>query len=236
MHKWRRRLAAVFQSLALLCLLPACEGAGEGQLSGRLFLRGCPLYDPTTPGSAEVPNPIPEYSLDPQYFFGEHQWSVMSGFTSADPRGIDRLRIRLQHSSGKPDRADTFDLLVYDLARYSSLQDAALARGEPGMPIVPPDIDGASVPLPGDPAATVRSELSLNISCWFPHVKPMLRGYVKFTELGEELGETVAGEFAVTVEDARATREQGSPAPAPDAAGELSGWFRFPLRAGPLVP
>lgn len=223
-------------ALALGSALSGCEGAGEGQLSGTLFLRGCPPLDPTPAGSFDVPNPLPAFSLDPQYFFGELQFAYLMGFQTADPRGVDRLRVRLQRNSAHPDRADTFDLIVYDLDRYMGLQDAAIARGEPGMPIVPPDIDGASVPLPGDPAATVRGALSLNITCWFPRVQPMLRGHVKFTSLGRKVGEEVAGEVSVTIEDARATREQGGTPTVPDTAGQLSGSFRFPLRAGPLVP
>lgn len=223
-------------ALALGSALAGCSGQGEGQISGTLFLRGCPAQDPTPAGSLEVPSPLPSFSLDPQYFFGELQYSVLMGFITADPRGVDRLRVRLQRTSAAPDRADTFDLIVYDLDRYLSLQDAAVARGEPGMPIVPPDVDGASVPLPGDPAATVRAGLSLNITCWFPRVQPMLRGHVKFTALGRKVGEEVAGEVSVTVEDARAIREQGGTPTVPDTAGQLSGSFRFPLRAGPLVP
>jgi hypothetical protein len=223
-------------ALALGGALSGCAGAGEGQLSGTLFLRDCPPLDPTPAGSLEVPNPLPSFSLDPQYFYGELQYSVLMGFQTADPRGVDRLRVRLQRNAGRPDRADIFDLIVYDLERYMSRQEAALARGEPGMPIVPPDIDGASVPLPGDPAATVRGALSLNITCWFPRVQPMLRGHVRFTSLGRKLGEEVAGEVSVTVEDARAMREQGGATVIPDTAGQLTGSFRFPLRAGPLVP
>jgi hypothetical protein len=76
----------------------------------------------------------------------------------------------------------------------------------------------------------------MNNTCWFPVVAPTLRGYVKFTSISQNLGDEIAAELNVTVEDARATREQGNPPPAPDVAGQLSGSFRFPLRAGPLVP
>jgi len=213
-----------------------CQGAGEGQVSGTLFLRGCPARDPTAPGTSDVPSPLPDYSLQPAYFYGEVQRSLQQGTSAPDPRGVDRMVIRLQRDSGRIERADALDLLVYDLDRYPQIQAAALARGEAGVPILPPDVDSTTAPLPGDPAASVRAELSLNITCWFPRVKPLLRGYINFSQLGRNLGEEVAGEFSVTIEDGRAIREQGTPMAIPDAAGALSGWFRFPLRAGPVVP
>ncbi len=220
--------------LLLVTAVTACQGAGEGQISGTLFLRGCPDRDPTASGSKELPDPLPAFSLNPQYFFGDVIRSVQQGLSSPDPRGVDRLSIHLQRNSGTADRTDSFDLLLYDLDRFLDLQAAALARGERGMPIVPPNVDGAQAPLPGDPAASVRASISLNVTCWFPRVAPLLRGYVYFSAIGRNLGEEVAGELHVTVEDARATREQGAGA-IPDAAGELSGWFRFPLRSGSLV-
>ena len=63
---------------------------------------------------------------------------------------------------------------------------------------------------------------------------PQLRGYVYFSKLGNKLGDEIAGEFAVTVEDLRARREEGQTvALSPDVAGQLSGYFSFPLRTGP---
>jgi hypothetical protein len=230
---WVRALAV---GSALLSGLAGCQGAGEGQVDGTLFLRGCPPLDPTEPGSRDVPSPLPAFSLDPQYFYGEVMLSLKQGLSAQDPRGVDRMRIRLQRDSGKPDRANSLELLIYDLDRFPQIQDAAIARGERGAPIVPPDLDTTTAPLPPDPGASVRGSLSLNATCWFPSVKPLLRGYVYFSSLGRNLGEEVAGELSVTIEDERAAREQGSPPPAPDAAGSLTGWFRFPLRSGSVVP
>lgn len=232
----KRRTKTASWLLGIGCLLVGCGGAGEGQISGTLFMRGCPPRDPTPEGSSEVPTPLPPFSLEPRYFFGEVIRSLKQGLSNTDPRGIDRLRIRLQSDSGKIERSDTFEMLVYDLDRFPQVQAAALARGERGVPIVPPALDDPQAPLPSDPAASVRASIALNVTCWFPRVKPLLRGYVYFSALGRTLGEEVSGELAVTVEDARATREQGDPPPVPDAAGELHGWFRFPLASSPVIP
>ncbi len=222
--------------LCALCVLPGCEGSGQGQVSGTLFLRGCSSLDPTMPGSSDVPNPLPPYSFDPQYFFAEVEQAIQPGLGSTDPRTVSTMNIRLQRTSGTPDAADYLDLLVYDIDRFPSIQAAALAQGQQGVPITPPDLSGMSVPLPGDPAATVRASLSLNVTCVYPEVAPLLHGYIHFTSFGTNLGDQIAAEFSVTIEDARAAREQGNPPPAPDAAGALTGWFSFPLAAGPLEP
>lgn len=220
----------------LTCLLAAtgCEGAGEGAVDGTLFLRGCPAQDPTDSATLDVPNPLPSYSMGPRYFFGEVMRSIQQGWTESnrDPRGVDNMHIRLQRDSGKAERSDTFDLFIYDMDKYPAIEAAALARGEQGAPILPPDLDGNFVPLPGDPAASVRAAVNLNVTCWFPRVTPLLRGWVRFSSLGKDLDDEIAGEFSVTLEDARATRQMTPP----DAAGALSGWFRFPLRSGPVVP
>jgi hypothetical protein len=222
--------------VSAVLFLGACEGVGDGQVSGTLFLRGCPDLDPTTAGSSDLPSPLPAFRLDPQYFFGEVLRAAESGLGATDPRGSDSMHIRLQRNSSRAERADTFDLFIHDLDRLPAVQDAALRRGEPGAPILPPPVSGTAVPLPSDPGVSVRAALSLNVSCWFPRVQPALRGSVYFSSLGRELGDQVAGRIEVTVEDERAIREQGSPPPAPDAAGALSGWFSFPLRSGPVVP
>lgn len=231
-----QRAATLALGLGLTLGAAGCAGTGEGEVNGTLFLRGCPDRDPTDPNSDDVPNPLPPYSLNPSYFYGEIQHSVEQGVSTADPRGVDRMHIRIQRDSGKGDKADGLDLLVYDLDRYPQIQAAALAAGQPGVPILPPDLDSTTAPLPGDPAASVRAALSLNITCWFPRVKPLLRGTINFSQLGRNLGDEVAGQFSVDIEDDRAIRQQGTPMAVPDAAGALTGWFRFPLRAGPLVP
>jgi hypothetical protein len=214
--------------------LAGCEGAGSGQVSGTLFLRGCPAQDPTPAGSTEVPSPLPAFSLNPQYFFGEVQQAPQSEVFSDDPRGVTNMEIRLQRNSGDVDMADVFTLLIYDVANYPQLQAAAIQSGSPGAPIIPPDLSSTTAPLPGDPSMSVAASISLNLTCAFPSVAPLLSGYVNFSMLGQNLGDTVAGQFSVTVEDARAIREQGNPPSSPDTAGAFTGWFNFPLRAGPL--
>jgi hypothetical protein len=219
--------------LLLLGLAGAgCEGAGVGQLSGTLFVRGCPVYDPTAPGSLEVPRPLPSYSLDPEYFFAEAEPGTRRT-PSDDPPGVTRLKLRMQKSSHKAERTDVFELLVYDVDGLPALQAAALARGLAGVPIIPPPLDQTPVPPPPAPDSTVRAALRLNGNCPYPVVAPQLRGYVRFTEIGSQPGDMLAGEFTVSVEDLRAQREQGTPAPSVDVAGALVGSFRFPLRTGP---
>jgi hypothetical protein len=211
-----------------------CAGEGVGQVSGTLFVRGCQPYDPTTVGSRDVPSPLPGYAMDPTFFFAELEYPARRT-PADDPPGVTRLRIRLQRSSHKVERADSFELFVYDLDGLKDRQDVLLAHGESGMPIVPPPLDVTPVPPPPDPASTVRAALVLNGTCDYPLVAPLLRGFVHFTEIGSRPGEILAGEFAVTLEDLRATREQGPSAPSPDVAGALSGNFRFPIRTGPAV-
>jgi len=209
-----------------------CAGEGVGQLDGTLFARGCPAFDPTTPGSSDVPSPLPAYAMDPKYFFAEIMVSTRLS-PSEDPPGVTRLSIRLQNSPPKSERADAFELFIYDLDGLESRQASHLARGEPGMPIIPPPLDVTPVPPPPDPALTVRASLQLNGTCKYPLVTPLLRGFVHFTEIGKQPGAILAGEFSVTLEDLRAAREQGTPAPSPDVAGALTGSFRFPIRTGP---
>lgn len=209
-----------------------CEGAGVGQVSGTLFVRGCPIYDPTTPGSREVPQPLPRYALDPEYFFAEAEPGTRRT-PSDDPPGVTRLQLRMQKSSHKAERTDVFELLVYDVDGLPAQQDAALARGLAGVPIVPPPLDQTPVPPPPAPDSTVRASLRLNGNCPYPVVAPQLRGFVRFTEIGSQPGDMLAGEFTVSIEDLRAEREQGTPPPSVDVAGVLTGSFRFPLRTGP---
>lgn len=217
--------------LVLSALLAAtgCEGVGEGQLSGTLFIRDCPAQDPTTPGSRDVPNPLPAFALDPHYFFGE---VLFPQRPDLDPNAVDSMVIRLQRTSHKPERTDLFELSLSDLDHVLTNQAAAMARGTAGLPILPPDVGTTMAPLPTDPALSARASLKLNGTCDSPRVAPLFRGYVHFTALGRNVGDEVAADLRVTVEDGRAQREQGNPPPAPDVAGELSGSFRFRLTSG----
>jgi hypothetical protein len=224
---------ACFGGLLLLgaLLFSGCGDAGTGQVAGTLFLRGCPDQDPTN-GQGGVPAMLPAFSLDPQFFAAEVMLSVRMGSTY-DPRGVDSLRLRLQRSSHPFYLTDDFELLVYDLDQYPQRQAAAIAQGQPGMPILPPALAQPSVPLPGDPAASVRASLSLHATCPYMPEEPLLRGYVNFSALGRNLGDTVAGQFAVTVEDARSRRAQGMMPATVDVAGQLSGSFSVQIQAGP---
>ncbi len=211
--------------------LAGCEGRGEGQIDGRLFLRHCPVQDPLAPDAAGLPSPLPEFSLDPQYFLVDVMFAQKPSWFP-DPRAVDSMFIRLQRTSHKPDRTDVFTLSVHDIDGILAVQEQALARGEPGVPILPPMVSTGAAPLPPDPAQSVRADIALNGSCQFSTAEPLLRGHIRFSSLGRNIGEEIAGELKVSVEDGRAIREQGSPPPSPDAAGELSGWFRFNISRG----
>lgn len=232
MRRWWTRLLVALSGAVWGLSLSGCVGDGEGQVSGTLFLRGCHRFDPQ-PESAGLPSPLPSYNLAPTEFLGEIHHGLHVGFISPDPRTFERMVIRLQRTAAPMDRSDGLMLMIPDLDQAWAVQEAALARGEPGIPIVPPDIDGASVPLPGDPAQRVAASLYVRGSCRYPLVSPTLRGHIRFSAIARDLGEETAAEFKLTIEDARAIREQGSPPPSPDAAGELQGSFRFPLAAGP---
>lgn len=232
----RRRCILVLALVAPFFV--ACEGDGEGQLSGSLFLRGCPALDPTRHGDvsgSELPSPLPDFSLSPQNFYVEIITGVRTGLR-ADPRTPDRLLLRMQRGSNKLERADGFELLVHDISQLEMLQAKALADGKAGAPIVPPPLDMPTVMLPGDPDATVRAGLLLNNSCRHPLAQPSLRGTVRFSEIGRTVGEHVAGEVDVTVEDLRAMREQAGARVVPDVVGSLRGWFRIPIQSGPASP
>lgn len=220
-------------SVVALCgsLLAACEGGGDGQVSGTLFLRGCPWLDAGDHSPTELPSPLPAFTLNPQFFYAEVVWGVKTGL-HPDPRTVDRLQLRLQRGSNKQDRSDGFELLVHDLNKLEQLQLDSIQKGLHGVPIVPPPIAQVSVPLPASPDSEVRAGLVVNNTCRYPRAEPSLRGYVRFSEYGRRVGETVAGEFDVTIEDQRAIREQGNPPANPDVAGALHGWFRIPIRSG----
>lgn len=232
MRRWLSCLLLALPSAVCGTLLSGCVGEGEGQLGGTLFLRGCHRYDPM-PDSPGLPTPLPNYNLAPTVFLGEIHHYNRVGFISPDPRTFERMVIRLQRTAAPQDRVDGLMLMIPDLDQVFAIQEAALARGEPGVPVVPPDVEGDTAPLPGDPAQSVRASLYVRGSCRYPLVSPTLRGHVRFSAIARDLGEETAAEFQLTIEDARAIREQGSPPPSPDAAGALQGSFRFPLRAGP---
>ena len=233
--RWLRRVG-LGGALALGILSGAgCAGEGTGQLAGTLFMRGCAAQDPTPPGSSEVPSPLPAFALDPIAFYGEVARQIDTPPIRHPGGSLDRIRIRLQRGTEKAERADVFELIIADIDRALADQAAALARGEPGFPILPPPVSGSTVLLPGDPFASAHAGIQLHNSCEFLLVQPQLRGYVRFNELGRELGEYVDAEVGLTVEDARATREQGGMPKVVDTAGALSGSFRFQLRAGPAV-
>lgn len=233
-RRHRRARIAAPSVLALALFASGCEGRGEGQISGTLFLRDCPDQDPTYDSkrsSTVVPSPLPDFALNPTYFFVDVQFAQRPGWYP-DPRAVDSMFIRLQRSSHKPDRTDVFQLSVHDIDGVLAAQQAALSRGEPGVPIIPPNVSTMNAPLPDDPAESVRADIALNGSCQFSRVEPLMRGHIRFSALGRNVGEEIAAELRVTVEDGRAAREQGSPPPSPNVAGELAGSFRFFISRG----
>lgn len=229
------RRSAVLCFALCIAWASGCEGSGEGALSGTLFLRGCPTLDPTAAGSVYAPSVWPEFDLKPEHFYVEVVHGIRSGF-HPDERSTDRLLLRMQRGSTKLERSDGFELLVHDVSKLALMQETALAQGKPGVPIVPPPVGTTTAPLPGDPDASVKAGLLLNNTCRYPQAQPSLRGHVLFSELGLSVGQTVAGNIVVSVEDQRAQREQAGGAVVPDVAGTLTGWFRIPVRSGPASP
>lgn len=227
-------LGALFSVGALFSLGAGagCGTEGEGQIQGTFFLRGCEAQDPTPHGSTEVPAPLPAFALDPGYFYAD---VLRSPHTAAHHEGesLDRLHVRLQRGSEKPERTDVFELMVPDMNRALRDQELAIARGERGFPILPAPVAGSTAPLPGDPYAFARASLSLHSSCTRQIVQPQFRGYIRIIEAGRVIGEWVEGEVGLTIEDSRAIREQGGMPTYVDTAGALSGRFRVKLAAGP---
>lgn len=213
-------------------LLTGCEGVGDGQVSGTLFLRGCPSLDPTEQSAMEVPSPLPAFALNPQYFYAEVILGIKTGL-HPDLRTVDRLQLRLQRGSNKMERSDGFELLVHDLGKLEELQARSLRAGAPGIPIIPPPLGQATSPLPTSPDESVRAGLVLNNSCRYPQAQPSLRGHIRFSEVGHRVGDYLAAEFDVAIEDERAIRQEGGPPVHPNVAGALHGWFRLPIRSGP---
>jgi hypothetical protein len=208
----------------LLLGLAACEGGGEGQVEGRLFLRGCPAQGSTEP--AGMPE-VPAFQLDPTYFVAE---PILSSRPDQDPRVLNRLLLRLQRSSHRPGLTDVFTVLLYDT-------DALQGKEGVALPIVPPPIGSEQdpfVPLPTDTGPGARAGLRLDGTCPFARVTPTLRGSITFSELGLEAGQYMAATFSAVVEDLRGARSGIAPADRA-AAGELSGWFRFPIVRGRSV-
>ena len=158
-----------------------------GQLSGTLFVRGCAPLDPTSPGSHDVPSPLPAYAMDPSFFFAELQLASRLELQSSDPPGVNRLRLRMQTSSPKIERADAFELFIYDLDATGRppgqrpgerpVRECRSARRRSTSPRC------RRGPIR---ASTVRASLVLNGSCDYPMVAPLLRGYVHFTEIGQQ--------------------------------------------------
>lgn len=201
-----------------LLLGAGCEG-GTGQVTGTLFLRGCP--DQGTDQAAGMPSPLPAFDLRPTFFAAEPIWSLPD---DPMPRTVNRLVIRLQRSSQKPERTDALVMYLDDVTRLQ----ARLGTAEP---LTPPALDGPSVPLPAQGETRVLAGLTLAGTCPMTRVAPMLTGAVTFSALGMNPGDTVAGQLSVTVSDPRGARAGAAPADQ-DAAGAFAGWFRFPIGTG----
>lgn len=214
----RRHPAQALLAAALLC---GCEGGGEGQVSGSLFLRGCPEQ-----GSAAAPAP---FALDPSYFAADTIRSATAGQSGSqlDERIPNRMELRLQRSSHRPELTDAFALYLTDV-------DALRGRlGQP-FPISAAPLSGAEAPLPAEAPPTVRAALWLRGTCPYANVQPQLRGTVTLRELGFEPGEWVDADFSVTADDDRGARLGAAPADR-DAAGQLAGSVRLQIRRGRSV-
>lgn len=238
-HAALRAGPASFARGSLLALwavsaVAGCSTEGSGLIEGTLFIRGCESQDPTPRGSTEVPSPLPAFTLDPKYFYAEI-WHRQDDAAHPVGESLDRLRVRLQRGSEKPERTDVFEVLVPDMNRALRDQEQAIARGERGFPILPPPVAGTSAPLPTDPYASARASLALRQDCKMPLVQPQFRGFIRLIEAGRERGEWVEAEVGLTIEDARATREQGGMPTFVDTAGALSGRFRVKIETGPAV-
>lgn len=206
--------------LLMSVLLLGCAGGGTGQVTGTLFLRGCP--DQGTDDPTGMPTPLPAFDLSPSFFAAE---PILAFLPDLDPRGINRLLIRLQRSPNKAELTDVFTLYVDDVKTQLTRLGAPQA-------ITPPALGGTSVPLPTQGSTRVLGSLSLTGTCPVARAQPSLTGTVTFSALGRNAGDPVAGQFSVTVSDPRAARDS-VPAGDQDAAGAFAGSFQFPVQFGP---
>lgn len=220
-----RARTSVRAALLLPLCLGACEGEGSGRLGGHLFLRGCP--DSAEPPVAEanqpsgMPTPLPPFELQPTFFAAEPMLAVDP---QLDPRGVNRLQVRLQRGSLRPERTDVFLLYLVDVDH--------LPLGTP-LPVTPPRLDEPVVPLPSQSQPLVRAALLLRGTCRYARVEPMLQGQVRINKLGLTTGDELDMEIlSLAVQDPRGKREGKAPADW-DAAGDLSGWFQMRIQRGP---
>lgn len=211
-------------ALSVCAALAACEGQGEGQLEGALFVRGCPLQGSDDPQG--MPAPLPPFRLDPTFFSAEPLPSLPPT-QNADRRNISRLAIRAQRDGSAAERTD--GLLLY-------LTDIDALRGAVGkpLPLLDPPLTDPGVPLPSAPRSGVKAALYLNGTCPFARAQAYLQGTVTFTQLGDNLGDAIAAQLDVTVTDPRSARA-AIPAADQDAAGALRGSLRLTVQSGPAT-
>ncbi len=210
-------------AVAVMAVPGGCAGQGQGQVSGALFLRGCP--DQGSNDATGMPS-VPPFALDPTYFAAEsiHTLAIF-GMDPADPRDVEVQDIRLQRGPELPEYTDVLRFVLTDVA---ALQRQA---GQP-VPITVPALDQPSQPLPINDGPRIQAALTMLATCPFPRVEPALHGSITFHTLGFELGEWLDASFSLTVEDPRGVRSGKAPQDM-DAAGQLSGYFRFQIQMGP---
>lgn len=199
--------------------LSGCGEQGAGQVQGTLFIRGCVQQGTLDPKG--MPAMLPAFDLLPGFFAAE---SLRSIRPDQDPRGMDRLLVQLRRSGHRADRTDSLTFVFTDVPGLKS------KVGTEVQLTVPP-ITSDTQPLPTDTGPRVGASLALTGTCLSPHVAPTLSGTLLIEELGFALGETVAGRFNLTIRDLRGEREK-IPKEDQSAAGQLSGWFRFPIQPG----
>jgi hypothetical protein len=204
--------------LPIAGLLAACGPHGEGQVSGTLFLRGCPELE-------ETGQPAP-FQLDPEYFAADTVRAAAAGASASDPdvRIPDRIEVRLQRSTH---RIQLTDALVLYLTDVVALRD----RLDRPFPIIAAPLAGDTVQLPTEGPPFARAALLLHGTCPFARVQPQLRGTLTLGELGFEPGEWVSAGFTLDVEDDRGARNGVAPADR-DAGGRLTGSFRMQITRG----
>ncbi len=212
----------------VLWVLCSCEGQGEGQLSGTLFLRGCAVPgDPAT----GMPSPLPPFSLSPNFFAAEPIYGIdpLTG-KRADPSDnlltVNDMIIRLQRDGQRPERIDLFELFLHDV-------DGLITASRQGdIPFAVAPLDLPNVPLPQVAGPYIKAALLLHDACPYAKVQPAIAGAVRFHALGLDPGDLLDAELvSVSLTDQRSIRD-GLIAADRDAAGSLAGYFRFPIQRG----
>ena len=201
-------------ALAAVVLLLGCsEGNGTGAVSGTLFVAQCHSdYGLGTPNA-----PVP-FNLNPGYFLG---------IPEDDQQHLDqmnRLVIRVQSTGNQLEEADVLYINIADVTPIGQ------ALGQP---------------IPVGPSTNLRATLSLVLTCPQINTQLELDGQIVFSQFGHppppgqtqyiEFGDVMAATFEFDIVDRRALTlgGQGAVSSVPQAGGQLSGFFNFPVVQGP---